>query len=41
MNPGATEFTRMPWRPSSRAVCRVKPISPALALAYAWMPVRL
>ena len=28
----------MPYRPSSCAVWRVKPICPALALAYAWMP---
>ena len=40
-NPGATQFTRTPNGPSSRAVCRVRPMSPALALAYAWIPVRL
>ena len=39
--PGAMQFTRMPCAPSSRAVCRVKPMRPAFALAYAWMPVRL
>ena len=32
-NPGATQLTRMPNSPSSRAVCRVNPMSPALALA--------
>jgi hypothetical protein len=31
--PGATQLTRIPYSPSSRAVWRVKPISPALALA--------
>jgi hypothetical protein len=41
MKPGAIEFTVMPERPGSNAVCRVKPIWPALALAYAWIPVRL
>src|SRR6202012_5131912 len=35
------QFTGMPYWPSSWAICRVKPIWPAFALAYAWMPVRL
>ena len=39
--PGATQLAVMPHGPSSCAVCRVKPICPALALAYAWIPVRL
>ena len=40
-NPGAMLFTVIPKGPSSCAVWRVKPICPAFALAYAWMPVRL
>src|SRR3954452_12638942 len=39
--PGAMQLTVMPNGPSSCAVWRVKPIWPALALAYAWIPVRL
>src|SRR5438552_384347 len=35
------QFTVMPKRPSSCAICRVNPICPALALVYAWMPVRV
>ena len=39
--PGAMLLTVIPNGPSSCAVWRVKPIWPAFALAYAWMPVRL
>ena len=35
------QLTVMPNGPSSCAICRVNPIWPALALAYAWIPVRL
>src|SRR5438477_1636322 len=35
------QFTVMPNGPSSCAICRVNPICAALALAYAWIPVRL
>src|SRR5438477_2556742 len=35
------QFTVMPNGPSSCAICRVNPIWPALALAYACIPVRL
>ena len=35
------QLTVMPNGPSSWAICRVNPIWPALALAYAWIPVRL
>ena len=40
-SPARSQFTVIPKRPSSCAVCRVKPICPAFALAYAWIPVRL
>src|SRR6516225_7823718 len=41
MNPGAMQLTVMPNGPSSFAICRVNPITPALALVYAWIPVLL
>ena len=35
IHPGATEFTVIPWRATSRAMPRVSPSTPALAAPYA------